>query len=137
MYVLPGRGYSTINFFAPMTRYASGGGGCRAAALEFKEMVRQCHAKDIQVCLLTPKGASSIQAVFPFHPHLLPYNTTSFYGSSCANKGKDALNTPEYTLYCILYTVTSLHFTGPVPVTARMHSTPQGCHKYSTAARVL
>eukprot|EP00976_Prorocentrum_cordatum_P060967 1176112-Prorocentrum_minimum.AAC.1 len=29
------------------------------------------------------------------HNSQLPYNITSFYGSSCANNGKDALNTPE------------------------------------------
>eukprot|EP00976_Prorocentrum_cordatum_P095678 1190268-Prorocentrum_minimum.AAC.1 len=33
------------------------------------------------------------------------YNITSFYGSSCANNGKDALNTPDgsYGLYSSLY----------------------------------
>jgi len=44
-------GYSTLGFFAPMTRYAAAGAGPRAAALQFKEMVRQCHAKDVEVIL--------------------------------------------------------------------------------------
>eukprot|EP00897_Mesotaenium_endlicherianum_P008628 jgi/Mesen1/7794/ME000408S06902 len=44
-------GYSTINFFAPMSRYASGGGGPVAAANEFKEMVKALHAAGIEVLL--------------------------------------------------------------------------------------
>lgn len=36
-------GYSTVNFFVPMSRYASNGGGALAASLEFKEMVRALH----------------------------------------------------------------------------------------------
>lgn len=34
-------GYSHINFFAPMSRFASGGKGPAAAAVEFKEMVKR------------------------------------------------------------------------------------------------
>lgn len=33
-------GYSHLNFFAPMSRFASDGGGSLAAAKEFKDMVR-------------------------------------------------------------------------------------------------
>lgn len=44
-------GYSTINFFAPMPRYASGGGGAAAAARELKEMVRALHLAGIEVIL--------------------------------------------------------------------------------------
>eukprot|EP00899_Mesostigma_viride_P015107 jgi/Mesvir1/23598/Mv18284-RA.1 len=44
-------GYSTVNFFAPMTRYASNGGGPRAAAREFKQMVKTLHAAGIEVIL--------------------------------------------------------------------------------------
>ncbi|CAI9259742.1 unnamed protein product [Lactuca saligna] len=44
-------GYSTINFFAPMTRYASGGGGPIAACLEFKQMVKALHLAGIEVIL--------------------------------------------------------------------------------------
>ncbi|KAJ4843526.1 Isoamylase 3, chloroplastic [Turnera subulata] len=44
-------GYSTINFFAPMTRYASGGGGPCNASREFKEMVKALHAAGIEVIL--------------------------------------------------------------------------------------
>mmetsp|Transcript_49734 Transcript_49734/g.92667 ORF Transcript_49734/g.92667 Transcript_49734/m.92667 type:complete len:676 (+) Transcript_49734:119-2146(+) len=44
-------GYSTINFFAPMTRYAADGGGAVAARNEFKEMVRLLHNNGIEVLL--------------------------------------------------------------------------------------
>nr|KAJ0186870.1 hypothetical protein LSAT_V11C900486430 [Lactuca sativa] len=42
-------GYSTINFFSPMTRYASGGGGPIAARLEFKQMVKALHLAGIEL----------------------------------------------------------------------------------------
>lgn len=44
-------GYSTINFFAPMSRYASGGGGALRASREFKEMVKALHGAGIEVIL--------------------------------------------------------------------------------------
>ncbi|XP_076945731.1 isoamylase 3, chloroplastic-like isoform X3 [Bidens hawaiensis] len=44
-------GYSTINFFAPMARYASAGGGPIAASQEFKEMVKALHLAGIEVIL--------------------------------------------------------------------------------------
>jgi isoamylase len=44
-------GYSTVNFFAPMTRYVSDGGGPVAAAREFKEMVKALHGAGIEVGL--------------------------------------------------------------------------------------
>ncbi|XP_058087449.1 isoamylase 3, chloroplastic isoform X2 [Magnolia sinica] len=44
-------GYSTINFFAPMSRYASSGGGPVAASLEFKQMVKALHNAGIEVIL--------------------------------------------------------------------------------------
>ncbi|KAG6626400.1 isoamylase 3, chloroplastic isoform X1 [Carya illinoinensis] len=44
-------GYSTINFFAPMSRYASDGGGPINASLEFKEMVKALHGAGIEVIL--------------------------------------------------------------------------------------
>ncbi|KAK3230950.1 hypothetical protein Dsin_002831 [Dipteronia sinensis] len=44
-------GYSTINFFAPMSRYASGGGGPLKASREFKEMVKALHGAGIEVIL--------------------------------------------------------------------------------------
>lgn len=44
-------GYSTINFFAPMSRYASFGGGPVAAKSELKEMVKALHAAGIEVIL--------------------------------------------------------------------------------------
>jgi hypothetical protein len=42
-------GYSTINFFAPMSRYASDGGGPLNASREFKEMVKALHGAGIEV----------------------------------------------------------------------------------------
>lgn len=42
-------GYSTINFFAPMSRYASSGGGPLKASREFKEMVKSLHGSGIEV----------------------------------------------------------------------------------------
>lgn len=42
-------GYSTINFFAPMSRYASAGGGSLKASQEFKEMVKALHGAGIEV----------------------------------------------------------------------------------------
>lgn len=44
-------GYSTINFFAPMSRYASAGGGPVNASREFKEMVKALHEAGIEVIL--------------------------------------------------------------------------------------
>nr|XP_027091529.1 isoamylase 3, chloroplastic-like isoform X1 [Coffea arabica] len=44
-------GYSTINFFAPMSRYASAGGGPVSASREFKEMVKALHGAGIEVIL--------------------------------------------------------------------------------------
>lgn len=42
-------GYSTINFFAPMSRYSSAGGGPVNASREFKEMVKALHDAGIEV----------------------------------------------------------------------------------------
>ncbi|KAM1292708.1 hypothetical protein PS1_020000 [Malus domestica] len=44
-------GYSTINFFAPMSRYASAGGGPVKACQEFKQMVKALHGAGIEVIL--------------------------------------------------------------------------------------
>ncbi|ONM55617.1 isoamylase-type starch debranching enzyme3 [Zea mays] len=44
-------GYSTINFFAPMSRYASAGGGPVAASKELKQMVKAFHNSGIEVIL--------------------------------------------------------------------------------------
>ncbi|KAI9106702.1 hypothetical protein K1719_022230 [Acacia pycnantha] len=44
-------GYSTINFFAPMSRYASAGGGPVKASREFKQMVKALHCAGIEVIL--------------------------------------------------------------------------------------
>ena len=44
-------GYSHINFFAPMARFAADGGGPLAAAREFKQMVKTLHSAGIEVLL--------------------------------------------------------------------------------------
>ncbi|GJN33726.1 hypothetical protein PR202_gb22348 [Eleusine coracana subsp. coracana] len=44
-------GYSTINFFAPMSRYASAGGGPVSASRELKQMVKALHNAGIEVIL--------------------------------------------------------------------------------------
>ncbi|KAJ8772235.1 hypothetical protein K2173_027412 [Erythroxylum novogranatense] len=44
-------GYSTINFFAPMSHYASNRGGPLTASHEFKEMVKALHNAGIEVIL--------------------------------------------------------------------------------------
>mmetsp|Transcript_63876 Transcript_63876/g.202119 ORF Transcript_63876/g.202119 Transcript_63876/m.202119 type:complete len:767 (+) Transcript_63876:388-2688(+) len=44
-------GYSTMNFFSPMSRFAAGSAGPEAAAREFKEMVRRLHLAGIEVIL--------------------------------------------------------------------------------------
>lgn len=47
-------GYSTINFFSPMTRYAAAGvKNCgRDAIKEFKMLVREAHKRGIEVNIL-------------------------------------------------------------------------------------
>ena len=44
-------GYSHLNFFAPMARFAAGSGGTLAAATEFKQLVKALHAAGIEVIL--------------------------------------------------------------------------------------
>ena len=44
-------GYSTMSFFAPMTRFGARGCAAREASREFKEMVKALHAAGIQVIL--------------------------------------------------------------------------------------
>jgi isoamylase len=44
-------GYSHLNFFAPMSRFGSGGKGPAQAALELKRLVKDLHANNIEVVL--------------------------------------------------------------------------------------
>ncbi|KAH7655549.1 Isoamylase protein [Dioscorea alata] len=44
-------GYSTMNFFAPMSRYASAASGALGASQEFKQMVKALHNAGIEVIL--------------------------------------------------------------------------------------
>nr|QNR00777.1 starch debranching enzyme [Canna indica] len=44
-------GYSTLNFFSPMSRYASAGGGPLVASNEFKQMVKALHNAGIEEIL--------------------------------------------------------------------------------------
>ena len=41
-----------MNYFAPMSRYASYGGGPINAAMEFKKMVKALHNAGIEVCCI-------------------------------------------------------------------------------------
>ncbi|WCJ24786.1 Glycogen debranching enzyme [Euphorbia peplus] len=66
-------GYSTINFFAPMSRYASDGGGPINASWEFKEMVKALHGAGIEVILdVVYNHTNEADDKFPY--------TTSFRG---------------------------------------------------------
>lgn len=58
-------GYSTINFFAPMSRYASNGGGPSNASREFKEMVKALHDAGIEVFCLPIITCSLKANLFP------------------------------------------------------------------------
>ena len=44
-------GYSTVNYFSPMTRYAAAGSSAcgREAVNEFKDFVKACHRNGIEV----------------------------------------------------------------------------------------
>ncbi len=44
-------GYSHLSFFAPMSRFGSGGKGPAAAARELKQLVKALHAAGIEVLL--------------------------------------------------------------------------------------
>eukprot|EP00798_Chlamydomonas_sp_ICE-L_P009159 gene9159-16286_t len=44
-------GYSHINFFSPMSRFAADGAGPAAAARDFKQMVKKLHAAGVDVLL--------------------------------------------------------------------------------------
>lgn len=62
-------GYSHLSFFAPMSRFGSGGKGPAAAAKEFKQLVKALHGSGIEVILdvvynHTVEGMSSTP---PFH----------------------------------------------------------------------
>ncbi|GJP38096.1 hypothetical protein CLOM_g22541 [Closterium sp. NIES-68] len=66
-------GYSTVNFFAPMSRYASNEGGPVAAAREVKEMVKRLHAAGVEVILdVVYNHTNEADDTFPY--------TTSFRG---------------------------------------------------------
>ncbi|KAL5190434.1 Isoamylase 3, chloroplastic [Glycine soja] len=66
-------GYSTINFFAPMSRYASAGGGSVNASREFKQMVKALHSAGIEVILdVVYNHTNEADDAFPY--------TTSFRG---------------------------------------------------------
>lgn len=57
-------GYSTVNFFSPMSRYASNGGGALEAAKEFKQMVKALHKAGIEVRLIKPWLVGTIKRRF-------------------------------------------------------------------------
>ena len=50
-----------MNFFAPMSRYASAGSGALGASQEFKQMVKALHNAGIEVLIFwNPNGTSVI-----------------------------------------------------------------------------
>ena len=57
-------GYSTVNFFAPMTRYASAGGGPLAASKELKQMVKALHNTGIEVLTSSRHGNPLLQHLY-------------------------------------------------------------------------
>jgi len=72
-------GYSTINFFAPMSRYASAGGGPVAASKELKKMVKALHNAGIEVLTSCMHGKSVSWAFFNIHPGPKDINFTIIF----------------------------------------------------------
>lgn len=113
-------GYSTVNFFAPMNRYATGAG---AAINEFKTMVRELHKNGIEIILdvvfnhtgegnengpiLSFKGIDN-----PIYYILNPDFSYSNY-TGCGNTFNS--NHPvawEFILACLRYWVLEMHVDG-------------------------
>ncbi len=115
-------GYSTVNFFAPMNRYASSGGP-RTSIDEFKRMVKALHKEGIEVILdivfnhtaengekgpiLSYKGlANEVYYILEADQHYANY-------TGCGNTVK--CNHPivqELIIDCLRYWVTEMHVDG-------------------------
>ncbi|KAK9116253.1 hypothetical protein Sjap_015200 [Stephania japonica] len=103
-------GYSTMNFFAPMSRYASVGGGPEAASLEFKQMVKSLHAAGIKVILDVVYNHTN--EADDRHPY-----TTSFRGIDNKHEVGNTLNcnhpvVMELILESLRHWVTEYHVDG-------------------------
>ncbi|KAJ4953487.1 hypothetical protein NE237_030319 [Protea cynaroides] len=82
-------GYSTINFFAPMSRYASAGGGPVAASREFKEMVKALHGAGIEVILdVVYNHTNEADDVNPYTTSFRGIDNKVYYMVDLSNKGK-------------------------------------------------
>lgn len=85
-------GYSHINFFAPMSRYAADGAGPIAAAREFKQMVKQFHKAGIEVILDVVYNHTAEGAPLPL--------CCGFPSYSCAPDGAPICTlTPALSMY--------------------------------------
>lgn len=115
-------GYSTVNFFAPMNRYASSPNP-GAAILEFKEMVKKLHQHGIEVILdvvfnHTAEG-DEVGPVYSFKGidnslyYILDEHKVYCNFSGCGNSIK--ANSPqvlEMIVNCLCYWVTEMHIDG-------------------------
>lgn len=53
-----------MNFFAPMSRYASAGSGALGASQEFKQMVKALHNAGIEVLIFWNENGTKIYLIF-------------------------------------------------------------------------
>ncbi|CAL1390291.1 unnamed protein product [Linum trigynum] len=82
-------GYSTINFFAPMSRYASGGGGPCSASREFKEMVKALHGAGIEVILdVVYNHTNEADDAHPYTTSFRGIDNKVYYMMDLNNKGQ-------------------------------------------------
>lgn len=79
-------GYSTINFFAPMSRYASAGRGPVAASQEFKQMVKALHNAGIEVILdVVYNHTNEADDVHPYTTSFRGIDNKVYYMLDCNN----------------------------------------------------
>ncbi|KAL9270090.1 Isoamylase 3, chloroplastic-like protein [Drosera capensis] len=82
-------GYSTMNFFAPMSRYASAAGGPIAASLEFKKMVRALHNAGIEVILdVVYNHTNEADDEYPYTTSFRGIDNKVYYMVDLCNGGK-------------------------------------------------
>ncbi|KAI4375086.1 hypothetical protein MLD38_012996 [Melastoma candidum] len=82
-------GYSTMNFFAPMSRYASSAGGPVSASREFKEMVKALHDARIEVILdVVYNHTNEADDLHPYATSFRGIDNKVYYMVDLKNKGK-------------------------------------------------
>ncbi|GMH00182.1 hypothetical protein Nepgr_002021 [Nepenthes gracilis] len=82
-------GYSTINFFAPMSRYASAGGGPINASQEFKKMVKALHNAGIKVILdVVYNHTNEADDEYPYTTSFRGIDNKVYYMVDLNNDGK-------------------------------------------------